>query len=109
MDEVRTVTPQFTATLLQPARKGSIQRRCSLLFEIQTDMAVDVERDGNTAVSQHDLHYLGGYPLLQEPGGKGVAGIVEPDWWEISPLQGLAEVAVHGSRIDGFSLRPAKH
>ena len=40
MGEVRAVAHQFTATLLQPARKGSIQPRCSLLFEVQIDMAV---------------------------------------------------------------------
>ena len=61
MGGIRTAMYHFTATLLQPARKGSIQRRCGLLFEVQTDMTVDVERDGNTAVSQHGLHHFGGH------------------------------------------------
>src|SRR4029453_16645107 len=74
-----TATPRFTATLLQPARKGSIQRRCSLLFEVQTDMAVDVEGQGNRTMPEHGLHHLGRHALFQEPGRKGVPRIVQAE------------------------------
>jgi hypothetical protein len=45
-------------------------------------MAVDVERDCNTAVSQHSLHHLGRHAVLKDPGGESMARIVESDWRE---------------------------
>ncbi len=72
-------------------------------------MAVNVEGDGNAAVPEHGLHHLGGDPLLEEPGRKGVAGIVQPDRRQASLSEGLAESAIQGARVDGAPVRMTKH
>jgi len=71
-------------------------------------MAVDVERDCNTAVSQHGLHHLGGHAVLEEPGGKGMARIVESDRRKASLCECLAKIAVERAGIDGSTVSVAK-
>src|SRR4051812_33158088 len=105
---ISTVMHPSTATLLQSARKGGIERRCSLLFEVQTDMAVDVERDGDTAVSQHGLHHLGGHAVFEEPRGKGMARVVESDRRESSLCECLGKRAVERAGVNGSAVSVAK-
>ena len=71
-------------------------------------MAVDVERDCNTAVSQHGLHHLGGHAVLKEPGGKGMARIVESDRREARLCECLVKIAVERVGVDGSAVSLAK-
>ena len=71
-------------------------------------MAVDVERNGNTAVSQHGLHHFGGHAVFEEPGGKGMARIVESDRRESRLCECLVKRAVKRARVDGSAVRVAK-